>query len=512
VPDTRSSGVEPQLGGGRWRQTASGREPSLGGERRFDQGIWTKLIDPYRSAQQELIGGLSPASCELYAGLLLRVLPEGSAFSEPLDGGAVWSGRYSAEQRAAAVYSLGLIGARLGGGFSASLVEPLVACLGGGQDGPVRCAAAQALALLGNDRAEDPLMQAIPGSDWRFRLEAIRALGYVGGERSLDYLWGLQEEEVSLNDVSAAMDALGVLGARLGGGARRRICDYLMRVFVRGDGLRRCAAARGLGRLGERRALDSLLQAAVHGTGELQSAVVQALGLFGDPHAAPLLVGLLPHADQSVRRDVIGALVQIGQVSVGPTMAVLRHPDAEVRRAAVEVLGKLGAVEAIEGLIASLGDREADVRRDAVYTLGKLGDRRAVGAVIGMLDDPSTAVRKVAAAVLAHLGDERAVGPLCLALWDMDMTVRWYAAYALGVLGDARAVDSLGKALGDRSEHVARTAADALVSIGDASIPALVACARQGKRKTRRMALNALRQIDSPRGRAALGDLGALSS
>lgn len=508
MPDTRSSGVEPQLGGGHWRQTASGREPSLGGERRFDQGIWTRLIDPYRSAQQELIAGLSPTSCELYAGLLLRVLPEGSAFSEPLDDGAVWSGRYSADQRAAAAYSLGLIGARLGGDFSVSLVETLVACLAEGQAEPVRCAAVRALALLGDSRAEGPLMQAIPGSDWRFRLEAIRALGYVGGERSLDFLWGLQEEE-SLNDASTAMDALGVLGARIGGGARQRICDYLMRVFVRGDGLRRCAAARALGRLGERRALDSLLQAAIHGTGELQSAVVQALGLFGDPHAAPLLVGLLPHADQSVRRDVIGALIQIGQASVGPTIAVLRHPDAEVRRAAVEVLGKLGAVEAIEGLTASLGDREADVRREIVYTLGKLGDRRAVGAVIGMLDDPNTAVRKVTAAVLAHLGDERAVGPLCLALWDMDMTVRWYAAYALGVLGDPRAVPSLGKALGDRSEHVARTAADALVNIGDASIPALVECARQGKRNTRRIALNALRQIDSPKGRAALGDLGA---
>jgi HEAT repeat protein len=504
--------MEPQLGGGRWRQTVSGREPSLGGDRRFDLQVWGKLIDPHWSAKEALIAELSSPLCELYASLLIKILPEGSSFSQSLDGGAVWSGRYTVEQRAAAAYSLGLLGARLGGDFAATLVDPLLVYLNSREDEQVRCEVAQALGLLGDGRAEGPLMQAMTGGGWRFRLAAIRALGQVGQGRTLELLEHLQQGGESLNEATAALEALGVLGSRLGGRQRREIFDTLMQIFVRGAGPSRCAAARALGLLGDSRALDALIQAAIHGRAELQCAAVQALGMLGDPHAVPPLIGVLTASGYTARRDSVEALIHIGQAAVGPALAVLRHPDPEVRCAVIEVLGKVRAAEAVEALIDILDDEETDVRQAAVYALGVLGDPQAVEPLVRMLIDPDSVVRKEAAVMLGGFGDGRAVGPLCLALWDIDMTVRWFAAYALGTLGDPRAVRSLSQVLGDRSEHVANTAADSLVRIGDASVPVLAECARQRKRAVQELALGALQRIGTPAAQAALDGLGSSSA
>lgn len=506
MSDFEPNGLEPQIGGEQWRPMLTGYEPSLGGERRFDPNIWGRLIDLRWSSKEALIAGMSPALCELYAGVLVQVLPEGAAFNEHLEGGVVWSGRYTPDQRASAAQSLGLIGARRGADLADSLVEPLVGRLVPYEDDVVRVEAARALGLLADARAEKPLIKAVTSGSWRLRMMAIHALGQVGGVETFSFLTTLYGQSESLNENMAAMEALGMLGVRLGGEHQCRIFDALMRVFVRGDGPQRCAATRALGALRDVRALDPLIQTAIHARGELQCAAVQALGMLANPQAVPPLISILTSSEFHVRQDTANALVRIGQPAIGPVLAVLRHPDPEIRRSVIEALGKLRAREAVRDLIEQVDDRHVEIRQAAVNALGMIGDPAAVEALIETLEDPEAIVRKEAAMMLSGFGDERAVGPLCLALWDADMTVRWFAAYTLGTIGDPRAARPLCQVLGDRSENVVRAAADSLMRIGDACVPSLVERARIGDQVTRQEALSILERMDTPLSTAALED------
>ena len=501
------SGFEPRIGGAGRSPELSGQEPALGGERRFDPHLWSRLVDPRYASKETLVAELTPGACEVYARVLVQVLPAGSAFSEKLADGLVLGGRFSADQRAAAAHVLGLIGARAGGALAHSIAEPLVACLVPEETEVVRVEAARSLGLLHDPRAERPLMAHLDDSSWRFRLAAIHALGAVGGADARDLLMRLQQNGESLNEAMAALEALGVLGGRAEPAIRRQIFEHLAHVFVRGDNLQRGAAARALGLLGEREALDLVIEAAIHGRGDFQCAAVQSLGLFGDAQAVPPLIGVLTSGAYHARQDAVNSLIQIGRAAIRPALAILRHPDADVRRGAIEVLGKVGAREAQQALIERLGDHSPDVRRGAVSALGMIGGEGVVEPLIGALEDSDASVRKEAAMMLSSFNDERVIGPLCLALWDADMTVRWFAAYALGVLKDVRSVRHLCQALGDRSENVSRTASDALTRIGDPAVPSLVECATTGTPQIRREALDIMERIGSPLARSTLAEL-----
>ncbi len=509
-PD-ETSGLEPQIGGRLHKPDMTGFEPSLGGAHRFDLRIWSKLIDPRWPHKETLVAGLTLDACQLYASVLVQILPEGASFNETVEGGAALTGRYSPAQRAAAAFVLGLIGVRSGPKMASSLVDPLIARLSTDEDESVRVEAARALGMLGNVRAEAPLIHAMTVGDWKFRLAVIHSLGQVGQIGSLDYLVALYEQSETLNESKAAMESLGVLGGRLAGSPRDQIYEMVMRVFLRSDSLQRGAAARALGHLGDRRALDLLIQLALNGRGELQGAAVEALGILGDPEAVPPLIFVLTTADYPVRQDAVHALIKIGEPSVAPALAVLRHPDIEVRRGIIEVLGKVGAREAVKPLIDLLHDSSIEVRQSCVSALGMIGDPQAVDALIGALSDQDAGVRKEAAMMLSGFRDARAVGPLCLALWDSDMTVRWFAAYALGVHGDPRAVMPLIQALGDRAPNVSQTAIDALIKLGDIAVPAMTRQAFTADQHTRHILVGVLTQIHSTLAEASLAQIAGLS-
>jgi len=188
------------------------------------------------------------------------------------------------------------------------------------------------------------------------------------------------------------------------------------------------------------------------------------------------LIAALGDEEGDVRRGAVQELGRLGDArAVEPLIAVLRDEDERVRRAAAEVLGQLGDARAVEALIAVLEDRDRLARRAAAEALGGLGDARAVEPLIAMLGDEDERVRRAAAEALGGLGDARAVEPLIAALKDEDERVRRIAAEALGGLGDVRAVEPLIAALRDEDEEYPwRAAADALGRLGYAVVEALI--------------------------------------
>jgi hypothetical protein len=123
----------------------------------------------------------------------------------------------------------------------------------------------------------------------------------------------------------------------------------------------------------------------------------------------------------------------------------------------------------LEDLAASLRHDDADVRRNAAWLLGRMRDERIVPPLIGALDDPDAGVRLRAAQALASFRDSRAVGPLLARLaTEDDPETRAQIVTALGRQGAVEASEPLIAALSDPDARARMAAAEALGMLGEA--------------------------------------------
>jgi len=108
------------------------------------------------------------------------------------------------------------------------------------------------------------------------------------------------------------------------------------------------------------------------------------------------LIKLLTHKRMGTRLEAVVALGEIGDKrAVEPLLKLVNsgsakdpddREDPEVRRLAVEALGKIGGV-AVNKLVEILQNKGSSMRVDAIEALAKLGDDRAVVPLIEVLGE-----------------------------------------------------------------------------------------------------------------------------
>ena len=154
----------------------------------------------------------------------------------------------------------------------------------------------------------------------------------------------------------------------------------------------------------------------------------RSLELIGDS-AAPKLIPLLQSDNIAVRSRFAGILVQIQPQSpeaIASLSRLLQSPDANVRKHAAEVLGKIG--------------------------------KAAKPQLAELLKNPNPKVRAAAAAAIVHLpGTPKSLLPeLIPLLQDPNLSVRIYAVLALSNMGEfgKPAIPTLTALLKDKSEPV----------------------------------------------------------
>lgn len=173
---------------------------------------------------------------------------------------------------------------------------------------------------------------------------------------------------------------------------------------------------------------------------QLRVHAVVAIGAMRNPRALELLVGSLRDPDCDVRLWAAKALGNLGDPrAIGPLTEVMVDPSkkepryGEVRSAAAEALGKVGGAER---LIAVLEHPDVNVRSSTIVGLGRLKSARALQALLYQLRDPSARIRALAAWSLGELGDPRAAELLKTASSDENWEVRTAAAAALRKIGE----------------------------------------------------------------------------
>lgn len=162
----------------------------------------------------------------------------------------------------------------------------------------------------------------------------------------------------------------------------------------------------------------------------LLTAVVGCAWFRSDqPNARDVL-----HPDADVRRE---AVQRIGETKVADAVPVLvdrllKDPDPLVRSQAARALGSVKSREAVPYLIEALKDTHAVVRWDACEALAALHDPAAVDPLMGVLKaDDSTDVRRAAARTLGTFAEPRVLAPLAAATGDLDRGVAKSAANSL---------------------------------------------------------------------------------
>ena len=234
----------------------------------------------------------------------------------------------------------------------------------------------------------------------------------------------------------------------------------------------------------------------------LRGEAAATLGEIGLPAAVGPLVDAL--ADDAVAPAAADALIAIGRPAVTPVLTLLERATGAVRESAVEVLGRLGAHEAVPALVElvrSGGDR---LHRKAVDALIGIG-APAAGPLIPLLGEDGDG-HTGAVTALTGIGDA-ALRPLVEALGDLNARTRmgaglvlrrldrvpagieeqvvylialqrWLEVVDLGVA----AVDPLVARLGDADAGVRAGAAESLVLLGKPAVLPLVRLLGEGGR------------------------------
>jgi HEAT repeat protein len=228
------------------------------------------------------------------------------------------------------------------------------------------------------DRSIVPAMLELLGSESRAeRCNAGRVLAGLGDDR------GLIAVIAELNDKEPRQN-------------RPESCASCKSPYSPGQIIQdRYYAAHVLRTIGDKRAVPALIETLKDENINYQAAIV--LGNLGDERAVPALLDALERA-RTEPRNPSSMRMDLG-LWAGYALLGLKHPTGlstvveflrpeygeNLRRHAVDALGKFCENDAVPFLINALRDTDAEVRVNAIMALGRIGDKSAVPALKELL-------------------------------------------------------------------------------------------------------------------------------
>jgi HEAT repeat protein len=225
-----------------------------------------------------------------------------------------------------------------------------------------------------------------------------------------------------------------------------------------------------MGKIRDNRAVKPLGQALLTDPDEaVREWSASSLEAIGNVDAVPFLVEAMRFDSvQSVQLRASKALWMLGAAET--LMELLDDPDIQVRRMAINGLGRLKCEEAIEKVASHLKDDDAEVRRRVAWFFGQIGAYEGLDHLKPALQDANPEIRTTALKSLVNIGSQRSCELALTLLCDEHPEVRLTAVTTLGEIGSTMALDSLTKVmLGEDHEEIRAWAAWSLGEIGDES-------------------------------------------
>jgi bilin biosynthesis protein len=183
----------------------------------------------------------------------------------------------------------------------------------------------------------------------------------------------------------------------------------LLHAFLNDDDrVVKSSSAGALARTGEA-AVPALLDilASTDQPEDIKGHAAWALAFIGS-EAADYLYKALNDASLDVRCAVIGALGHVAQEqsdekSCNLLVSALTDPEPLIRTEAAAALGQVNYPPSVPHLILAVQDADVDVRKAAINSLGKIGDRMALEPLQVALSDQQEVVRILAKLAIAQI-------------------------------------------------------------------------------------------------------------
>jgi HEAT repeat protein len=334
--------------------------------------------------------------------------------------------RQDEDIRRKAAFALGALGDSLA-------VPALVTALDDPADW-VRWSAAYALARMGDRRCVPTLITAL-GSK-QHEESAIDALAMLRDARAIDPLIAVMNAKDN-PERTAAADALGNM-------PDARVFDALIQAMTDPDWLLKIQARKSLERIAAVFP-ERLIAALDHTEDYVRSIAARLLGDLGTRDAEGKLMAMLMNSPfSSERRVAADSLEKLGwQPGEDETGAAFWAGKGDWEKCI-----QLGRKDlALEPMIYALSDDSTHRVQAAVTAIVKLGDANAAQHLVPLLNNKWNFIRKQVIAALGSLRNPVAVDPLITILQGNDSFEAADAAKALGEIGDPRAVDPLITAL-----------------------------------------------------------------
>jgi HEAT repeat protein len=215
---------------------------------------------------------------------------------------------------------------------------------------------------------------------------------------------------------------------------------------------------------GKRLPTKILIAYLLHPEAAIRKLAVELIEYGNDPVAIPALLQAAADSNIEVSLSASEVLRSFRDpAAIEYLVEGLSHPAPETRLAAVVALRERRAPGAVDDLLRAMDDAEPEVRREAVIALAHYRNTDLLPALRSALRDKSPGVRKVAVAAVAEFKGELVF--LLLALSDDNWQVRREAATGLGRFPGQAAEAALRDMLSDPAWQVVREAALSLARL-----------------------------------------------
>ncbi len=253
----------------------------------------------------------------------------------------------------------------------------------------VRAQAANALGAIGDQAAVEPLREALKDGEPDVRIAAVKALGKFKLPETFDNMADLLLEDSEIEVRQATVKALGgtehpqtipflMLALRdpfwwyeREGAAQdlletiesfgELVVDPLLEALNDSEGAVRRYAATMLGHIRDTRAKEPLGMILYDMHFEVGQAAAESLAGFGPP-GLKLLAEALNHPETWLRQHAIFGLTLSGDKRIVPIiLKMLKDPEREVQKQAIQALGELQderALSALQAITTNRGDKE----------------------------------------------------------------------------------------------------------------------------------------------------------
>ena len=403
---------------------------------------------------------------------------------------------------------------RHGSGVVDLLVEQLRS-----EDLDTRQAAAVALGRIGDRRAAGALIEAL--HDRELALPAAGALARIGAREAFEPLLALiGHEDVAVRQaIIAALNSIG----------HPEMPQRIVALLDDPDPLVRESSVRIAGYFGYPTCVDQVLARCSDAAEEVRRAVVEHLPFFDDPRTTAAIVAMLERDSPRVRAAAAGALARVEPATAVPALTrALRDQDAwvryfavralgahrdaanadlviqrltqdpagQVRLAAIDVLGRLNAPQALDALIPLASAEDDDVARAAIAAIGQSGRPEAAVFLDTLVRSRDAWRRLAAVTVIAGGNDGQAAATLqWIAGADEDAAVATAAIEGLARLaaGTARSLAAVRALIALLEEPERREQAIAtLAALPSHALPAIIDGLSHASPEVRRGTIEAL--------------------